>query len=99
METAAGDLYATPFVVFRRITLPLLWPGILAGAMLSFVISLDDVIITEFVKTAGQDTLPTYMLGQLRRVITPEINAISSVLLAVSLVVVTIFFLFTRKRY
>ncbi|MDA8676417.1 spermidine/putrescine ABC transporter permease PotC, partial [Alphaproteobacteria bacterium] len=43
--------------------------------------------------------LPTYMLGQLRRVITPEINAISSVLLAVSLVVVTIFFLFTRKRY
>jgi spermidine/putrescine transport system permease protein len=51
------------------------------------------------VKTAGQDTLPTYMLGQLRRVITPEINAISSVLLAVSLVVVTIFFLFTRKRY
>ena len=99
MVTAAGDLYATPFVVFRRITLPLLWPGILAGAMLSFVISLDDVIITEFVKTAGQDTLPTYMLGQLRRVITPEINAISSVLLAVSLVVVTIFFLFTRKRY
>jgi spermidine/putrescine transport system permease protein len=99
METAAGDLYATPFVVFWRITLPLLWPGILAGAMLSFVISLDDVIITEFVKTAGQDTLPTYMLGQLRRVITPEINAISSVLLAVSLVVVTIFFLFTRKRY
>ncbi|MEC8727379.1 MAG: ABC transporter permease, partial [Pseudomonadota bacterium] len=99
METAASDLYAPPFVVFRRITLPLMWPGILAGAMLAFVISLDDFIITEFVKTAGQDTLPTYMLGQLRRVITPEINAISSVLLAVSLVVVTIFFLFTRKRY
>ena len=99
MEIAASDLYAPPLVVFRRITLPLLWPGIMAGAMLAFVISLDDVIITEFVKTAGQDTLPTYMLGQLRRVITPEINAISTVLLAVSLMVVTVFFLFTRKRY
>jgi spermidine/putrescine transport system permease protein len=99
MEIAASDLYAPPLVVFWRITLPLLWPGIMAGAMLAFVISLDDVIITEFVKTAGQDTLPTYMLGQLRRVITPEINAISTVLLAVSLVVVSVFFLFTRKRY
>ena len=98
-EVAAGDLYAPPFRVFRRITLPLLWPGILAGAMLSFVISLDDVIITEFVKTPGQDTLPTYMLGQLRRAITPEINAISSVLLAISLLIVTTFFLFDRKKY
>jgi spermidine/putrescine transport system permease protein len=51
------------------------------------------------VKTPGQDTLPTYMLGQLRRAITPEINAISSILLAISLVVVTVFFLFTRKKY
>jgi len=99
LETAAGDLYAPPLAVFRRITLPLLWPGILAGAMLAFVISLDDVIITEFVKAPGQDTLPTYMLGQLRRVITPEINAISSVLLAISLFVVSVFFLFTRKKY
>ena len=50
LEVAAGDLYAPPFRVFRRITLPLLWPGILA-AQCSFVISLDDVIITEFVNT------------------------------------------------
>lgn len=99
LETAASDLYARPFMVFRRVTLPLLWPGIMAGAMLAFVISLDDVIITEFVKTPGQDTLPTYMLGQLRRAITPEINAISSILLAISLFVVTVFFLFTRKKY
>ena len=47
MERAASDLYAPPLVVFRRITLPLLWPGIMAGAMLAFVISLDDVIITD----------------------------------------------------
>ncbi len=97
LETAAADLYATPWMAFRRVTLPLLWPGILAGAMLAFVISLDDVVITEFVKSSGQDTLPTYMLGQLRRVITPEVNAISSVLLAISVVVVTIFFFLNRK--
>ena len=97
LETAAADLYATPWKTFRRVTLPLLWPGILAGAMLAFVISLDDVVITEFVKSSGQDTLPTYMLGQLRRAITPEVNAISSVLLAISVAVVTMFFFLNRK--
>ena len=67
LERAAADLYATPWKAFQRVTLPLLWPGILAGFMLAFVISLDDVVITEFVKSGGQETLPTYMLGQLRR--------------------------------
>ncbi len=98
LERAAADLYATPFQTFRRVTLPLLWPGVLAGGMLAFVISLDDVVITELVKTAGQDTLPTYMLGQLRRVVTPEMNAISSCFLAISIVMVTIFFLLNRKK-
>lgn len=98
LETAAADLYGTPWRVFRRVTLPLLWPGILAGFMLAFVISLDDVVITELVKSAGQDTLPTYMLGQLRRVITPEVNAISTVLLGVSVVMVTIFFFLNKER-
>lgn len=98
LETAAADLYATRWQAFRHVTLPLLGPGILAGAMLAFVISLDDVVITEFVKSAGQDTLPTYMLGQLRRVITPEINAISTALVAISVVIVTIFFIISRRR-
>jgi hypothetical protein len=61
--------------------------------MLAFVISLDDVIITEFVKSAGQDTLATYMLGQFRRTLTPEVNAISTALLALTLVILTAFFL------
>jgi spermidine/putrescine transport system permease protein len=98
LETAAADLYATPWQAFRRVTLPLLWPGIMAGLMLAFVISLDDVVITELVKSGGQDTLPTYMLGQLRRVITPEINAISAVFLLLSVVVVTSFFFLNRKK-
>ena len=98
LERAAADLYATPWQTFRRITLPLLWPGILAGLMLTFVISLDDVVITNFVKSGGQDTLPTYMLGQLRRAITPEMNAISTVFLLISVGIVTLFFFISRKR-
>ena len=98
LERAAADLYATPWNAFRRVTLPLLWPGILAGFMLAFVISLDDVVITEFVKSGGQDTLTTYMLGQLRRVITPEMNAISTLFLAISVLIVTLFFFMSRKK-
>jgi spermidine/putrescine transport system permease protein len=98
LERAAADLYATPWQTFRRITLPLLRPGIIAGFMLAFVISLDDVVITEFVKSGGQDTLPTYMLGQLRRVVTPEVNAIATVFLALSVVLVTAFFFINRQK-
>lgn len=98
METAAADLYATPWQTFRYITLPLLLSGVIAGAMLAFIISLDNVIITEFVKSAGQDTLPTYMLGQLRRALTPEVNAISTALLALTVCILTIFFIVTKKR-
>jgi spermidine/putrescine transport system permease protein len=98
LESAAADLYASPVRAFLHITLPLLVPGILAGFMLGFVISLDTVVITEFVKSAGQDTLPTYMLGQLRRTVTPEMNAIATLFLALSLLIVTAFFLITRTR-
>ncbi len=98
LEAAAADLYATPWMAFRRVTLPLLSPGILAGGMLAFVISLDDVVITELVKSGGQDTLPTYMLGQLRRIVTPEMNAISAVFLAISIALVTVFFFLSRGK-
>lgn len=98
LERAAADLYATPFQAFRYVTLPLVMPGVLAGFMLGFVISLDTVVITEFAKSAGQDTLPTYMLGQFRRLITPEMNAISTLFFALSVLAVTIFFFLSRKR-
>ena len=98
LETAAADLYASRWQAFRFVTLPLLAPGIMAGAMLAFVISLDDVVITEFVKSGGQDTLPTYMLGQMRRAVTPEVNAISTGLLALTVLLLTVFFLLTRKK-
>ncbi len=98
LERAAADLYATPWMAFRRVTLPLLRPGIIAGFMLAFVISLDDVVITEFVKSGGQDTLPTYMLGQIRRAVSPEVNAIATAFLALSVVLVTAFFFINRKK-
>ncbi|KRO88906.1 MAG: ABC transporter permease [Paracoccaceae bacterium] len=98
LETAAADLYGRSFQIFRRITLPLLMPGILAGFMLAFVTSLDDVVITLFVKSAGQDTLPTYMLAQIRRSITTEVNAISTVLLAATVLLLILFFILTKKK-
>ncbi len=98
LEAAAADLYASGWKTFRHVTLPLMAPGIAAGFMLAFVISLDDVIITEFVKSAGQDTLPTYMLGQLRRAVTPEVNAISTALLALTVALLTLFFLLTSRQ-
>ena len=97
LEQAAADLYATPWQSFRRVTLPLLMPGIVAGAMLAFIISLDDLIITIMVARPGQTTLPIFILGQIRRGVTPEVNAISTILLAVSILFVTLFFLI-RKR-
>lgn len=98
LETAASDLYATPWQSFRHVTLPLLAPGVLAGAMLAFVTSLDDVVITQFVKSPGQETLPTYMLAQFRRGTTPEINAISTLLLVLTVALLIAFLMLTRKR-
>ena len=98
LEQAATDLYASPMRVFRRVTLPLLAPGIVAGAMLAFVVSLDDVIITLMVAGPGETTLPIYILGQLRRGLTPEINAVSTVFLAISVVLVTLFFFIEKRR-
>ena len=95
---AAADLYATPWRAFRWVTLPLLWPGILAGLMLAFVISLDDVVITNLIAGPGQETLPIYMLAQLRRTTTPEINAVSTALLALSVLLVSLSFLLSREK-
>ena len=98
LETAAADLYAGRFYTFRRVTLPLLAPGILAGFMLAFVVSLDDLVISEFLKSPGQDTLPTYLMGELRRNLTSEIYAISSLLLLLSVLIVAGSWIVTRKK-
>ncbi|NQV45474.1 MAG: ABC transporter permease [Rhodospirillales bacterium] len=97
MEQAARDLYASEWETFRFVTVPLLMPGIVAGAMLSFVISMDDFIITLMVGGAGSTTLPVYIYSMIRRGLTPEINAVSTVLLFFSITIVTAYWILSKK--
>jgi spermidine/putrescine transport system permease protein len=97
LEQAARDLYASPWEAFRFVTVPLLMPGIVAGAMLSFVISMDDFIITLMVGGAGSTTLPVYIYSMIRRGLTPEINAVSTMLLFVSIAIVTAYWILSKK--
>ncbi|MEY8840633.1 ABC transporter permease [Cribrihabitans sp. XS_ASV171] len=96
-EQAAQDLYATRRQAFTRILLPLMMPGIVSGFILAFIISLDDFIITNFVKGAGVETLPTAIFGAVKQGIKPNIMAISTLLLAVSIVMVTLSWIIGRK--
>ncbi len=98
LENAAADLYATPWRAFRRITLPLLMPGIMSGMALAFIVSFDDFTITQLVAGPGQTTLPLYIWNHIRRPMTPEINAISTILLMVSIVFVAVSFLIANRR-
>lgn len=95
-EQAALDLYASKYQAYTRILLPLMMPGIISGFLLAFIISLDDFIITNFVKGAGVETLPTAIFGAVKQGIKPNIMAISTMLLAVSIVMVTISYLISK---
>ncbi len=96
-EQAARDLYATRAQAFRLILLPLLAPGVASGWLLAFIISLDDFIITNFVKGAGMETLPTAIFGSVKQGIKPNIMAISTLMLAASVLFVTAAYLINRK--
>ncbi len=88
LEEAAQDLYADSWQTFRRITLPMLMPGIIGGALLAFTLSLDDFVITFFTSGAGFNTLPVRVFGMIRKGVTPKINALSTLMLAGSLLLV-----------
>ena len=96
-EEAARDLYASRAETFRHVLLPLMAPGILSGFLLAFIISLDDFIITNFVKGAGVETLPTAIFGAVKRGIKPNIMALSTLMLMVSVVFVTVSWLVGRS--
>jgi len=96
-EQAAMDLYATRAKAFTRVLLPLMMPGILSGWLLAFIVSLDDFIITNFVKGAGVETLPTAIFGAVKQGIKPNIMAISTMLLGVSVVMVTLSWLISQR--
>jgi spermidine/putrescine transport system permease protein len=96
LEEAAADLYANRWQAFRKVTLPLIAPGVAGGALLALTLSLDDVVVTQFVSGAGSTTLPVYVFGLVRRGVTPLINAVSTVMLVASMVLVAISLLFQR---
>jgi spermidine/putrescine transport system permease protein len=82
---ASADLFATPWRTFRQITFPQLLPAIVAGFLLSFTFSFDDYVITSFVSGPGSSTLPLFIFGQVKRGVTPETNAVATLMLAFTL--------------
>ena len=97
VEEAARDLFASTPYMLRRITLPLLLPGIVAGAMLAFTLSLDDFVISFF--TAGPEsvTLPLFIFAAVRRGVTPQIHALSTLVVLITVVMIIGMERFTRK--
>ena len=81
LEEAAADLGADEWQTFKRVTLPLLMPGIIGGALMAFTLSLDDYLITVFTKGIREQTMPIYIYSLVRKGVTPEINALSTALL------------------
>ena len=83
LEEAAMDLGAKPLTVFRRITLPLIFPAILSGWLLSFTLSWDDLVISQFVAGPGSTTLPMIIFSKVRLGVTPDINALATLMVLV----------------
>jgi putrescine transport system permease protein len=85
LEQAAADLFATPIRAFRQITFPLIAPAILAGGLLAFTFALDNVIISQFVKSPGTNTFPTYVFGLAKTVMKPEVASMATMLIGITL--------------
>lgn len=87
---AARDLGATPWRTFRHITLPLILPGVIAGFLMSFTLSIDDFVITFFVAGVGVTTLPLQIYSMIKVAVTPEVNAVSTLLMGLTLTLITL---------
>ncbi|MBI2308195.1 MAG: ABC transporter permease [Rhodocyclales bacterium] len=87
---AARDLGASPWQTFRRVTLPLILPGVLAGFLMSFTLSIDDFVITFFVAGVGVSTLPLQIYSMIKVAVTPEVNAVSTLLMALTLTMIAL---------
>lgn len=85
---AARDLGATPWLSFRRVTLPLILPALVAGFLMSFTLSIDDFVITFFVAGVGVTTLPLQIYSMIKVAVTPEVNAVSTLLMALTLTLI-----------
>ena len=90
LTEASADLFATPWRTFRQITFPQLLPAIVAGFLLSFTFSFDDFVITTFTSGPGSSTLPLFIFGQVRRGVTPETNAVATMMLGLTLLLLLV---------
>ena len=88
LEEAAQDLGAGPVGTFVRVTLPLILPGVMAGALLAFTLSFDDFVITFFVSGVGSSTLPLKIYSMIKFGVSPVINALSTVILAATVILI-----------
>ena len=98
LEEASRDLGANGWLTFLKVTLPLIWPGIFSGALMAFTLSFDDFLITYFTAGVDSDTLPLRIYTMTKFGVTPEINALSSLILGVTLACVLFFFKPFRKE-
>jgi spermidine/putrescine transport system permease protein len=90
LTEAARDCGATPWQAFRRVTLPLIMPGVIAGALMAFTLSIDDFVITFFTAGAGTVTLPLQIYSMIKIAVTPEVNAVSTLLMLLTLVLIVV---------
>ena len=90
LTEAARDCGATPWEAFRYVTLPLIMPGVIAGALMAFTLSIDDFVITFFTAGAGTVTLPLQIYSMIKIAVTPEVNAVSSLLMLLTLALIII---------
>jgi spermidine/putrescine transport system permease protein len=90
LTEAARDCGASPWQAFRRVTLPLIMPGVLAGALMAFTLSIDDFVITFFTAGAGTVTLPLQIYSMIKIAVTPEVNAVSTLLMLLTLMLILI---------
>lgn len=98
LEEAARDLGANNWRTFWEVTLPLIWPGVVAGALLAFSLSLDDFVVTFFTSGAGSTTLPLYIYGKVKTGITPEVHALSTLMVGATILTLVLGVLFWRRR-
>ena len=87
LEEAGRDLGANDYIVFKEIIMPIIWPSIVSGATLAFTLSLDDVVISYFTAGPGSNTLPLYIYSMIKTGITPDVNALSTLLMLVVFVI------------
>ena len=98
IDEASMDLGANEITTFRRVTLPTIMPGVLSGAMLALTLSLDDYVITYFTAGPGSTTLPLRVYSMVRFIVTPEINALSTIWVLIILIILVIGQIAQSKR-